>query len=239
MPISCWPAVDAAIQYVQLPLAMCMRKEALFSAQIEGIKATLDDILDLYIEDNSNAGVAEILDNVHAISYAVNQLTQNGVSLGLRLLQNTHKVLLTHRRGANKAPGEFRTKQNWIGPAGCPLRRAVYVPPNPEDMQTALNELESYMHTKTELDVLIRAALIHYQFETIHPFLDGNGRIGRILIMLFMLEQHVISAPYLYISYYLKLNRSRYYAVLTAVRKYGNYEDWIKFFSQSNHLRSR
>lgn len=213
-------------------VAMYVRKEALFSAQIEGTQATLDDILDPMVDANANRDVVEALDNVKAMLFAVEQLTSpEGLPLSMRLLRKTHEVLLTHSRGQNKNPGEFRRSQNWIGPTGCNLKEAVYVPPNPEDMDKALNDLELYFHNEDDpLPPLVRAALIHYQFETIHPFLDGNGRIGRLLITLFLLDKEVISAPYLYISYFMKLERTAYYEQMMSVRQNGTFESWIMFF---------
>lgn len=136
-------------------------------------------------------------------------------------------------RGQEKNPGEFRYSQNWIGGQGSTLKNARYIPPNPEDMQTAMSDLEKYINSEETLDPLIQAALIHYQFETIHPFLDGNGRIGRLLITLFLMDKNILSTPALYISYYLKLNRIEYYDRMTQVRKTGDYEQWIKFFLQA------
>lgn len=219
------------IPNINMFLAMYIRKEALFSSQIEGTQATLDDILDPMIDENCNRDVQEAVDNVNAVQYALNQLRdEHGLPVSLRLLKETHKVLLKHSRGQDKSPGEFRYTQNWIGPTGCSLQQASFIPPNPDDMMQALNTLELYFHAKDALDPLIRAALIHYQFETIHPFLDGNGRIGRLLILLFLLDQQVIDSPYLYISYFLKLNRTQYYEHMTSVRTNGTYETWVKFF---------
>lgn len=219
------------IPNMEIFLSMYVRKEALFSSQIEGTQATLDDILDPLLEANANRDVAEASDNVKAVLFALEQLRDpRGLPLCLRLLRETHVVLLEHARGNDKSPGVFRTTQNWIGPTGCTLKSAAYVPPNPEDMMAALHALEAYLHADSPLDPLVRAGLIHYQFETIHPFLDGNGRIGRLLILLFLLDQQVISAPYLYISYFLKLNRTQYYEHLTSVRENGTYEAWLKFF---------
>ncbi len=133
-------------------------------------------------------------------------------------------------RGQEKYPGEFRRSQNWIGGQGSTLKNARYIPPCPEDMIRAMSELEKYINSEDELDYLIRAALIHYQFETIHPFLDGNGRIGRLLITLFLMEKKVLTTPALYISFFLKKNRIEYYDRMTEVRNKGNYEQWILFF---------
>jgi Fic family protein len=136
-------------------------------------------------------------------------------------------------RGHEKQPGEFRHSQNWIGAAGSSLKTARYIPPSPEEMTKAMSDLEKYINSQDKLDLLIRAALIHYQFETIHPFLDGNGRMGRLLITLFLMKEKVLSTPVLYISYYLKKNRVEYYDRMTEVRTKGNYEQWIKFFLQA------
>ena len=133
-------------------------------------------------------------------------------------------------RGQEKNPGEFRYSQNWIGSAGSTLKNARYIPPNPEDMKQAMSDLEKYINSDDELDLLIQAALIHYQFETIHPFLDGNGRVGRLLITLFLMEKKRLNTPALYISYYLKNNRIEYYDRMSEVRNKDNYEQWIKFF---------
>ena len=150
-----------------------------------------------------------------------------------RLVKEAHKVLLAGVRGQNKCPGEFRHSQNWIGGAGSTLQNARYIPPSVEDMQQAMSDLEKYINAEDNLDVLIRAGLVHYQFETIHPFLDGNGRIGRLLITLFLMEQKVLTTPALYISYFLKKNRIEYYDRMSEVRLKGNYEQWIKFFLEA------
>ena len=133
-------------------------------------------------------------------------------------------------RGQDKSPGEFKRSQNWIGPKGSSLKNARYIPPNPADTIECMSDFEKYMNSDDTLDVLIQAALIHYQFETIHPFLDGNGRVGRLLITLFLMEKKVLTSPALYISYFLKSNRIEYYDRMTEVRNKGNYEQWIKFF---------
>jgi Fic family protein len=136
-------------------------------------------------------------------------------------------------RGQEKSPGEFRYSQNWIGGQGSTLKNARYIPPSPDDMSTAMSDLEKYINADDDLDYLIRAALIHYQFETIHPFLDGNGRVGRLLITLFLMEKKVLTTPALYISYFLKKNRVEYYDRMTEVRTKGNYEQWVIFFLQA------
>ena len=136
-------------------------------------------------------------------------------------------------RGQEKSPGEFRYSQNWIGGQGSTIRSARYIPPNPLDMQNAMSDLEKYMNSDDSLDPLIQAALIHYQFETIHPFLDGNGRVGRLLITLFLMEKHLLSRPVLYVSYFLKINRIEYYDRMTQVRVSGDYEQWVIFFLEA------
>lgn len=209
-----------------------IRKEALFSSQVEGSQATLDDLFDSTIDENANRDISDVIDNVHAVSFAVKKiLDPNSLPLCMRLLREAHEVLLTHSRGRDKNPGQFRSSQNWIGPTGCTLTTASYVPPNLDDMNKALSDLENFIHSDNpQMNPFIKVALIHYQFETIHPFLDGNGRIGRLLILLYLIHAGVLASPLLYISYFLKLHRSEYYDLMMNVRQYGNYEEWVKFF---------
>ncbi len=216
------------IPNVNLLMSMYVRKEALLSSQIEGTQATLEDILDPTIEKNTNLDVKDVVNYIKATEFAIDRL--NKLPLCNRLLKETHAILLDGVRGHEKAPGEFRHSQNWIGGAGSSLQNANYIPPSVEDMIIAMSDLEKYIHSDDDLDELIRIALIHYQFETIHPFLDGNGRIGRLLITLFLMEKNILSTPALYISYFLKKNRVEYYDRMTEVRNSGNYEQWIKFF---------
>lgn len=223
-------AISTRLPSVPLFVSMYVRKEALLSSQIEGTQATLDDILDPTIEDNSNQDVSEVLHYIKASDYATERLKT--LPLCSRLLLEIHDILMGDTRGSEKNPGEFRRSQNWIGPQGSSIRTARYVPPNIIDMQQAMGDLENYMHSEDTTNPLIKIALIHYQFATIHPFLDGNGRIGRLLVNLFLKENQVLTYPTLYISYYLKRNRIEYYDRLTEVREKGNYEQWIKFFLQ-------
>lgn len=209
-------------------LSMYIRKEALLSSQIEGTQATLDDILDPMIDSNTNQDVADVINYIKATYYALERLKE--LPLCMRLLREVHSVLLSGVRGDEKQPGEFRISQNWIGPQGSNLKTAKYVPPNVEDMTKALGDLEIFMNQEDDLDPLIKVALILYQFETIHPFLDGNGRIGRLLITLFLLNEKVLKSPALYVSYFLKLNRVEYYDRMMDVRRNGSYEQWISFF---------
>ena len=213
---------------IDLFVFMYVRKEALLSSQIEGTQATLDDVLDPNLDENTNQNVAEVINYIKASQYAVNRL--NELPICNRLLRETHAILLSGLRGNDKSPGEFRISQNWIGPAGCDLKTARYIPPMPVDMISAMSDLETFINTESDLDDLIKIALIHYQFETIHPFLDGNGRIGRLLIALLLREHKLLSRDTLYISYFLKRNRIEYYDRLNEVRLKGNYEQWVRFF---------
>ena len=220
--------VSRQLPNVELFVSMYVRKEALLSSQIEGTQATLEDILDPNIEENTNRNVADVINYIKASQYAAARL--NELPICNRLLQETHEILMQEVRGGEKNPGEFRRSQNWIGPAGSKLKDARYIPPTPEDMIAAMSDLEKFINREDELDPLIKIALIHYQFETIHPFLDGNGRIGRLLIALFLIEKKLLSHETLYISYFLKRNRIEYYDRLTEARAKGNFEQWIKFF---------
>ena len=223
--------IAARIPNMPLFVSMYVRKEALMSSQIEGTQATLEDVLDPMLEANTNRSVADVVNYIKATDYAVKRLET--LPLCNRLLRETHAVLMEGVRGQEKYPGEFRRSQNWIGGQGSSLKTARYVPPAPEDMEQAMSDLEKYINIEDGQDELIRAALIHYQFETIHPFLDGNGRIGRLLITLYLMEKKVLSTPALYISYFLKRNRVEYYDRMTEVRRNGSYEQWVRFFLQA------
>ncbi len=224
-------ALDTMSTYIpnmNLFVSMYVRKEALLSSQIEGTQATLEDVLDPMVEKNANQNVADVINYIKATEYALERIKT--LPLCSRLIKETHEVLLGGVRGEEKNPGEFRISQNWIGAQGSSLKNARYIPPNVEDMTVAISDLEKYINSDDSLDVLIQAALIHYQFETIHPFLDGNGRVGRLLITLFLMEKKALNSPSLYISYYLKKNRIEYYDRMSEVRNKDNYEQWIKFF---------
>lgn len=223
--------LSARIPNMDLFVSMYVRKEALLSSQIEGTQCTLDDILNPLMEENTNRNVSDVVNYIKASEFALNRL--HSLPLCNRLIKETHAVLMEGVRGQEKSPGEFRYSQNWIGGQGSTIRNARYIPPNPEDMQTAMSDLEKYMNGDDSLDPLIQAALIHYQFETTHPFLDGNGRVGRLLITLFLMEKGILSRPALYISYFLKMNRIEYYDRMTQVRKTGDYEQWVMFFLQA------
>lgn len=209
-------------------ISMYVRKEALLSSQIEGTQCTLEDILNPEIDENANADVSDVVNYVRAVNFAVKRMEE--LPLCNRLIRETHAVMMKNVRGSDKTPGEFRVSQNWIGGAGSSLKNARYVPPNHQDMTECMSDLERFMNCDDDMDPLIKAALVHYQFETIHPFLDGNGRVGRLLIILFLMEKNILSSPVLHLSSFLKLNRIEYYDRMSEVRRAGNYEQWIKFF---------
>ena len=224
--------ITSQIPNLDLFVSMYVRKESLLSSQIEGTQATLDDILDPQIEEYTNVNVAEVLNYIKATNFAIEKTKT--LPLCNRLLRDTHRVLMLGLRGNEKSPGEYRTSQNWIGPHSSTLQTASYIPPSVEDMVAAMSDLEKYINDPGDnLDPLIRGALIHYQFETIHPFLDGNGRIGRLLIALYLRENGLLLQPILYISYFLKKNQTEYYDRLTAVRERGDFEQWVHFFVQA------
>ncbi len=215
----------------ELFVAMYVRKEAVLSSQIEGTQASFADVLSAeynQVEDQRRDDIGEISNYVRAMNWGLNELSH--FPLSLRLIRNIHKELLQNTRGSHRNPGEFRTSQNWIGPAGCTLKDATFVPPSVPEMEKALGDLELYFYEDDGLPPLIKIALIHAQFETIHPFLDGNGRMGRLLITFWLCHQEILTKPLLYLSYYFKQNRTEYYDRLMDVRKKGNWEDWIKFF---------
>lgn len=215
----------------KLFVAMYVRKEAVLSSQIEGTQASFADVLSAeynQAEDQRRDDIGEVSNYVRAMNWGLKELEH--FPLSLRLIRNIHKELLQNTRGSHRNPGEFRTSQNWIGPAGCTLSNASFVPPSVPEMEKALGELELYLYADDELPALVKIALIHAQFETIHPFLDGNGRMGRLLITFWLCQQEILTKPLLYLSYYFKQHRTEYYDRLMDVRKKGNWEDWIKFF---------
>lgn len=226
--LSMLEGISSRIPDVDLFVSMYVRKEALLSSQIEGTQATLEDVLDPNAERNVNLDVAEVINYIKASAYAKKRLEE--LPLCNRLLRETHAILMEGARGSEKNPGEFRRSQNWLGPAGSTLRTASYIPPNVQDMNEAMSEFEKYMNQKDDQDLLIKIALLHYQFETIHPFLDGNGRIGRLLITLWLTANKLLSYETLYMSYYFKRNRTEYYDRLSETRRKGNFEQWVKFF---------
>ena len=211
-------------------IAMYVRKEALLSSQIEGTQASLEDIFEYESGDkpkNIN-DVAEVINYIKALNYGMDRLKT--LPMSLRLLKEIHGVLMQGARGGNKTPGEFRKTQNWIGPPGSTLKDARYIPPPPHEVLKSMGDLELYIHNARKLPVLIDCGLVHYQFESIHPFLDGNGRVGRLLITFYLYFREVLHRPLLYLSYYFKKNRQEYYDRLTMVRDKGDYEQWLAFF---------
>lgn len=215
----------------ELFVAMYVKKEAVLSSQIEGTQASFADVLSAEYnqqDDRRKDDVGEVVNYVEAMNWGLEQL--ESFPLSLRLIRNIHAKLLQNTRGSQRNPGEFRKSQNWIGPAGCTLSTATFIPPTVPDMENALSDLEKYFYEEDSTPVLIKIALIHAQFETIHPFLDGNGRMGRLLIAFWLCQQKILSKPLLYLSYYFKKNRTEYYDRLMAVRNNGDWESWIKFF---------
>jgi Fic family protein len=220
----------------QLFLYMYVRKEAVISSQIEGTQSSLSDLL-LY-ESAEAPGVPlddvqEVSNYVAAMNHGLKRLKE-GLPLSLRLIKETHKVLMSGARGGSKSPGEFRRSQNWVG--GTRPGNATYVPPPPDRIAECMGDLEKYLHNKQDkLPLLVKAALVHHQFETIHPFLDGNGRLGRLLITLLLCSEGVLSEPILYLSLYFKTHRQQYYTLLQKVRETGDWESWLTFFIEGVH----
>ena len=207
-----------------------VRKEALLSSQIEGTQCSLEDVLTGFKSKNKNADIEEVSNYVLAMNKGLKRLSE--LPLSGRLMKEIHLQLMKGVRGSNKTPGEFRSSQNWIGRPGANLQTAQFIPPPPEDAKISMGDLEKYIHSEDPNPPLIRAALVHAQFETIHPFLDGNGRLGRLLITLLLCDWKVIEKPLLYLSYFFKANRTEYYSRLMDVRSKGDWESWIKFFLQ-------
>jgi len=214
----------------ELLVAMFIQKEALLSSQIEGTQSSLVDVLGVDDEHEPTQDVGEVVNYIQAMRYGLKRLLEDGFPMSLRLIREIHDILLTQVRGGVSAltPGEFRTKQNWIG--GANINTARFVPPPPHEMQASLDNLEKYLHEQDECPVLVRCALIHYQFETIHPFNDGNGRLGRLLVTFYLVWRGVLDEPMLYLSAYLKTHQQEYYDRLQQVRTDSNFEAWVRFF---------
>ncbi|HEX3692004.1 MAG TPA: Fic family protein [Solirubrobacteraceae bacterium] len=226
--------LDGIAQNVPDPdrfVAMYVNREAVLSSQIEGTQSTLEDLLAAGLDGNASrvpADVDEIVNYVAAMNYGLERLATLPVSL--RLIREIHSRLLRGTRGAQRTLGEFRTTQNWIGPPGAPIAAATFVPPPTPDMGHALDRFEKFLHAAPELPPLIEVGLVHAQFETIHPFLDGNGRVGRLLIAFLLVHKGVLRQPLLYLSHYFKLHRAEYYDRLMAIRLDGDWEGWLRFF---------
>lgn len=212
-------------------VAMSVRHEAVLSSQIEGTQSSLDDVLTFEVDPTGvelPRDIVEVVNYVRAMNYGIERLQT--LPLSVRLIREIHGVLLQNVRGADRRPGEFRTSQNWIGGGFVPLERAIYVPPPPSDLWPALDNLERFLHREPDEHILVDCGLAHAQFETIHPFLDGNGRVGRLLITLLLYQRHLLHRPVLYLSTFLKANRAEYYSRLTAIRETGDWEGWLRFF---------
>jgi Fic family protein len=207
-------------------------KEAVLSSQIEGTQASLVDVLRFESDPVEAAprstDVAEVNNYIEAMNYGLARLQSLPVSL--RLIREIHERLMKDVRGQDRRPGEFRATQNWVGTAGSPIEDADYVPPPPPEMLTALHDLETFIYGKQPMPDLVKVGLVHSQFETIHPFLDGNGRVGRLLITFLLCERQIMRRPLLYLSRYFNQNREAYYEHLQAVRDSGHWERWLKFF---------
>jgi len=209
---------------------MYVRKEALLSSQIEGTQSSLSDLLLFESEEVPFVpldDVQEVSNYIAAMDHGLKRLAK-GFPLSLRLIKEMHRALLSRGRGDSKQPGEFRKSQNWIG--GTRPGNAAFVPPPPDRLMECLGDLEEFLHDRKTYPVLIRAALAHVQFETIHPFLDGNGRLGRLLITLMLCEEKTLREPLLYLSLFFKTHRDRYYELLQSVRTKGDWEGWVEFF---------
>ncbi len=210
---------------------MYVRKEAVLSSQIEGTQASLADVLEAEADAlglNPLSDVDEVINYVAAMNHGLAQLPT--LPLSARLMRDIHGRLLKGTRGDNLRPGEFRATQNWIGPQGCTLKDAAFIPPPPDEVAACMGDLERFIHDDAPMPLLMKVGLAHGQFETIHPFLDGNGRMGRLLITFLLCERKVLSQPLLYLSHYLKRHRSKYYDLLQAIRDEGDWEGWMKFF---------
>ncbi len=226
--------LDGSIRTLPNPdlfVFMYVRKEAVLSSQIEGTQSSLDDLLEveasLFRQDRPS-DVNEIVNYLSAMKHGLARLGE--LRLSVRLIREIHEKLLQGARGTDRTPGEIRNSQNWIGPRGCTLNEAVYVPPPPHEVPTALGNLETFLHAHDSIPALVRVGLVHAQFETIHPFLDGNGRVGRLLITFMLCEREILTKPVLYLSHYFKRNRERYYELLQHVRDRDDWESWLIFF---------
>ncbi len=217
-----------------------MRQEAVLSSRIEGTQASLSDLL--FFEAASSgepdvSDVREVANYVYSLEYGIDRLET--LPLSLRLIREMHGHLMQSVRGETQTPGEFRTSQNWIGKPGCTLMDATYVPPPVEEMKSALDKFEKYLHADSKMPPLIRMAFVHYHFEAIHPFLDGNGRIGRLLIALLMCADGLLPQPMLYLSAYFERHQEEYYSLLLAVSQKGEWVPWVRFFLEAIEVQSR
>jgi len=209
-------------------IAFYVQKEAILSSQIEGTQCSLDEILQVDQRKFEIKPVTEVVNYIKAMDEGLNELKD--FPMNIRLLKKIHKILLQNVRGKERTPGEFKKQQNWVGPAGCNLNEAIYIPPPPDMMIELMGDWEVYYHKESKYVHLIKAAIMHSHFETIHPFIDGNGRLGRLLITFMLCEKKVLNKPILYLSLFFKENKTEYYQMLMDVRFKGTWEEWIKFF---------
>ncbi len=231
-------SVHKTIPNTSLFIYMYVRKEALLSSQIEGTQSSFSDLMLFEHHQKSEVSledVEEVSNYVKAMNYGLQRLKE-GFPLSLRLLKEIHGVLLSGGRGSSKLPGEFRQSQNWIG--GTRPGNALFVPPPVDHLNQCLSDFENFLHDES-LPVLIKAGLVHVQFETIHPFLDGNGRLGRLLITLLLCANGILDEPILYLSLYLKQNRHTYYELLQEVRQQGRWETWLEFFLEGVYVSAK
>jgi Fic family protein len=241
-------ALAALLPNPDLFVAMYVKQEAVLSSQIEGTQSTLEDVLAFEAEpahatatathSAKLSDVGEVVNYVRAMNFGLERLAT--LPLSLRLIREIHFELMQGTRGQERTPGEFRTSQNWIGPPGATLKNAAFVPPPAHELMAALAAFETFLHEhQHDTPLLVRCGLAHAQFETIHPFLDGNGRVGRLLITFMLCEARALSLPLLYLSIYLKANRAEYYDRLMAVRLHGHWEAWLKFFLRGVSVTAR
>jgi Fic family protein len=226
--------LDGSVQTLPNPdlfVYMYVRKEAVLSSQIEGTQSSLQDLLAAearVLRDDLPVDVTEVINYVRAMNHGLRRLAE--LPLSVRLVREIHGELLRGVRGSHLTPGELRRSQNWVGPGGSTLAEATFVPPPPSEVGPALTALEAFLHQPDDLPLLVKIGLAHAQFETIHPFLDGNGRVGRLLVTFLLCERQVLAKPVLYLSHYFKRYRQEYYERLQAVRDTGDFEGWIGFF---------
>lgn len=236
--------VGALLPNPNLLIVPYMRREAVLSSKIEGTQTSLSDLF--YFEaarreeqkvEAQKTDVLEVVNYVKAMDYGLKRLKE--LPICLRLMREIHAILMKDVRGQHLTPGEFRRSQNWIGPAGCTLNDAAFIPPPVHEMNEALGELDKFLHNRDNIPGLIQCALIHYQFESVHPFLDGNGRIGRLIITLFLCEREFLGYPMLYLSAFFEKYRREYYDRLISVSQRGEWEEWISFFLRAIIVQSK
>ncbi|WP_407276370.1 Fic family protein [Halothiobacillus sp. DCM-1] len=228
---------DGLLQSVVNPAVMLSpltQREAVLSSKIEGTQATVDEVLEfeagMDFDPEKTSDIQEVVNYRETLTLAAHEVAHRPISLGL--LRQMHAVLMDSVRGANKTPGEFRREQNWIGSAGCTIEQASFVPPSPLQLLDYLQAWETYL-AASDVDVLLQCAVVHAQFELIHPFKDGNGRIGRLLIPLFLYQKQALASPMFYLSDYLESHRDSYYAHLQAISREGDWNGWIAFFLEA------